>query len=183
VAIFTGKSEEDAWITYVAFPKPNIAVAATNEDYLREVLARINGKTGTQALPDALPEWKHVNIQARFWALRHFQKIGAATDPSGQSNSGRAKSSDDKAVGLTFSFDPEKSKAATITYLSGDEDGIQRFQKEYFREHSPAVTQMHIQYREVEAGVLVGSYDVDQIETANSFVFVLEAILGHAIYL
>jgi hypothetical protein len=42
---------------------------------------------------------------------------------------------------------------------------------------------MHIGYREVEPGALEGSYDVEQIESADYFVFVLEALLGHAIYL
>ena len=41
---------------------------------------------------------------------------------------------------------------------------------------------MHIRYREVEPGVLEGAYDVDQIELADYFLFVLQALLGHAIY-
>jgi hypothetical protein len=183
VAVFQEKSEEDLWTTYVAFPKPNMAVAATNADYLREVLSRINGKTGTRALPNDLPEWKHVDIHTRFWALRHYQRVGAATDPSSPFNRGWGDKPDDKAIGLTFSFEPDKSKTATITYLSGDENSLQHFQEKYFRESSPAVTQMHIHYREVDPGALAGSFDVEQIESADMFVFVLEALLGHAIYL
>jgi hypothetical protein len=183
VAVFEGKSEEDRWATYIAFPKPNIAVAATNEDYLREVLARIDGKHGERALPDTLPEWKHVNTSAQFWAMRHYRKVGAATDPTSPFNHAWGKTSDPQAIGLTFSLDPDKSKTATITYLSGDENSLHRFQKEYFTERGPAVTQMHIGYREVEPGALEGSYDVEQIESADYFVFVLEALLGHAIYL
>jgi len=44
------------------------------------------------------------------------------------------------------------------------------------------VTQMHMRYREVEHGAFQGSYDLDQIESADYFVFILEALLGHAIY-
>jgi hypothetical protein len=183
VAVFENKYEQDLWTTYIAFPKPNIAVVATSEDYLREVLARINGKIGERALPDTLPEWKYVNTHAQFWAVRHYQKAGAEMDPSSPFNRGWGKASDPQAIGLTFTFDPNKSKTATITYLSGNENNLQRFREQYFTERSPAVTQMHIQYREVEPGALSGSYDLEQIESAQQFDFVLEGLLGHAIYL
>ncbi len=182
VAVFEDKSEQDVWTTYVAFPKPNLAVAANNEDYLREVLARIDGKAGERALPDTLPEWKHVDIHAQFWAVRHYRKSGAQTDPTSPFCACAAMNADDQAIGLTFSFDPRKSNAATITYLSGNENGLRSFQEKYFRERSPAATQMHAQYREVDAAAIEGSYDVDQIESADYFLFVLEALLGHAIY-
>jgi hypothetical protein len=178
VAVFEGKSEEDLWTTYIVFPKPNVAIAATNEDYLREVLARIDGKRGERALPETLPEWKHVNTSAQFWAVRHYRITGAETDPTSPFNRTWGKTPDPQAIGLTFSLDLDKSTTATITYLSGDENGLQRFQKKYFTERGPAVTQMRIQYREVEPGALEGAYDVEQIESADSFVFVLEALLG-----
>jgi hypothetical protein len=181
VAVFQEKSEEDILTTYVAFPKPNIAVVATNEDYLREILARMNGKQGERALPATLPEWKHVNPRAEFWAVRHYQKTGAERDPTSPFNAGAE--GDNRAIGLTFSFDPDKSKAAMITYLSGDKNSFQRFQREYFAERGPAVTQMHVQYSEVDSGALEGSYDIEAIESADLFVFCLEGLLGHAIYL
>ncbi len=183
ITVFQEKSEEDIWTTYITFPKPNIAVVATSEDYLREVLARINGEQGARALPANLPEWKHVNIRAEFWAVRHYRKTGAETDPSSPFNSGWGKMPDPQAIGLTFTFDPSKSKTAAITYLSGDENSLQRIKREYFAEHDPAETQMHIQYREVEPGALEGTYNIEQLETADAFVFVLEGLLGHAIYL
>lgn len=42
---------------------------------------------------------------------------------------------------------------------------------------------MHVRYRQAEAGVLEGSYDLQYIESAVYFVLVLENLLGHAIYL
>ena len=157
VAVFENKSEQDVWTTYVAFPKPNLAVAATNQDYLREVLARIDGKPGERALPDTLPEWKHVDIHAQFWAVRHCRKTGLQADPTSPFCGCAAMNTDDQAIGLTFSFDPDKSKTATITYLSGNENGLRGFQEKYFRERSPAATQMHAQYREVDAAAIEGS--------------------------
>ena len=181
VTVSQSKSEEDVWTTYVAFPKPNIAVAATDRGYLQEVLARIDGKSGERALPDTLPEWKHVDTHAQFWAVRHYRKAGAGTDQSSPSNGGWGKASDPQAIGLTFSFDSGKSMTATLTYLSGDGESLKRLQG-YFAERTPAITQMHARYRQVEPGVFEGTYDVDQMESASYFVFILEALLGHAIY-
>ncbi len=61
VTVFQDRLEEDNWTTFVAFPRKNIVVVATNEGYLRDVLARMRGTKGARALPDSLPEWKHVN--------------------------------------------------------------------------------------------------------------------------
>jgi hypothetical protein len=35
-AVIQGKSEEDSWTKYAAFPKPNVAVVATDKDYPEE---------------------------------------------------------------------------------------------------------------------------------------------------
>jgi hypothetical protein len=182
-AVIQGKSEEDLWTAYVAFPKPNVAVVATDKDYLREVLARMGGKKAERALPDTLAEWKHVNTHAQFWAVRHYRKIGAEKDPTSPFGHCPGSTPDDKAIGLTFSFDAEKSATATVTYLSADENSLQRFQKTYFAEHGPALTEMHVRYWEPEPSAVEGSYDLDQIESGSYFVFVLAALLGHAIYL
>ena len=129
-----------------------------------------------------MPEWKHVDTHAQFWAVRHYRKAGAERDPSSPSNRGWGETPDPQAIGLTFSFSPDRSKTATITYLSGSGDGLQRLQG-LFNEPSPAITQMHAYYLQLEPGVFEGTYDVDQIESAESMVFILEGLLGHAIYL
>ena len=110
-------------------------------------------------------------------------KTGTQTDPTSPFNRGFGKTSDPQAIGLIFSFDPDKSKTAMITYISGDESSLHRFQKDDFSERSPAMTQMRVRYREAEPGALEGSYNLEQVESADSFVFVLEALLGHTIYL
>ena len=182
VGVFQDKREEDLWTTYVAFPKPNIAVVATDRDYLREVLARINGKHGERALPDWLPEWKHVDTHSEFWAVRHYRNNAASTDPTVPFGRSQGEEQDDKAIGLTFSFDPGKANTATITYLSGNENGLAAIQKNMFSERERGVREMHARYRELESGALEGSYNLEQIESAEYFVFVLEGLLGHAIY-
>ena len=182
VGVFQEKSEEDLQTTYVGFPKPNIAVVATDREYLREVLARINGKHGERALPDTLPEWKHVDTRSGFWAIRHYRKDAASTDPTSPFGRCPGTEHDDKAIGLTFSFNPDKSNTATVTYLSGNENSLASIKKGLFSEREPGVREMAAQYREAGPGALEGSYNLEQIESAESFLFVLEGLLGHAIY-
>jgi hypothetical protein len=186
VAVFQEKLEEDIWTTFVAFPKPNMAVAATNEDYLREVLARMNGKRGERALPEKLPEWKQVNVNAAFWAVRHYAKKGAAEDPTSPLGGEKSATNmaDERAIGVTFSFDPGKSKTATIRYLSGDPNILQNVQKNLFPiQTEPSAGDLHIRYKLVGPGVVEGSYDLENAESAALFEFVLLALLGHAIYI
>lgn len=185
VVVFQEKLEEDTWTTFVAFPKPKIAVAATNEEYLREVLARIKGKQGERALPESLPEWKYVNTHAEFWALRHYDKKGTSSDPTSPlRDENPSVIADEHAIGLTFYFDPDKSKTATVTYLSGDENILPKIQEHLFPIMSePGAREMHIRYREIAPGVVEGSYDLDHIESAEVFTFVLAALLGHVVAL
>jgi hypothetical protein len=185
VIVFQEKREQNVWTTFVAFPRASIAVAASDEGYLREVLARLNGRSGERALPDSLPEWKHVNVHAAVWAVRHYDRKEAAKDPTSPFGGRRtANRPDDEAVGVTFSFDPGESKTATITYLSGDKNILQNAQKGLFPVESElGAREMHIRYRQIEPGVVEGSYDLEHIESAELFVFVLESLLGHAIYL
>jgi hypothetical protein len=127
VAVFQEKLENDTWTAFVAFPNKNILAVATNRDYLREVLARLQGKKGKRALPDDLPEWRYVDTDLQFWGLRHFDRTQAKLDPSspfgGQKS---ANDADEQAIGLVYAFDLSSGKTAKITYLTGDntrEDG------------------------------------------------------------
>ena len=48
----------------------------------------------------------------------------------------------------------------------------------YFAERIPAITQIHAHYRQVEPGIFEGTYEVDHMESAEYFVFILEGLLG-----
>jgi hypothetical protein len=134
-------------------------------------------------LPDTLPEWRYVNTQAQFWAVRHLRNNGGkASLTSGFSCITPEVKLDEQAIGLAFSFDPDKSKTASLTYLSGDEHTLKTIQKSLFNEHEPGVSEMHARYRESQRGALEGSYNLEKVEAAQYFIFVLEALLGHAIY-
>jgi hypothetical protein len=182
VEVFQQKSEQNILTFYVAFPKPDVAVVTTDDSYLREALARIGGKQGQRALPDTLPEWNHVDTNAAFWALRHYSNTAAAQGGLLPPNCRAGHSADEKPIGLTFSFTPGVSNPATINYLSGDEDYLRCIQKELFRQNGRDVAEMPMEYSEAQSGVLEGSYNVDEIEAAQSFLFVLVALLGHPIF-
>ncbi|KAA6460093.1 hypothetical protein DYQ86_13650 [Acidobacteria bacterium AB60] len=182
VEIFQDKVEQNILTTYVVFPKPDLAVVATDEGFLREVLSRINGKQGERALPDTLPEWKHVDTSAAFWAVRHYSKDQASRFPLLPSACRAGHAADEKPVGLTFSFTPRASSPATIDYLSGDKDYLHCIQEELFRKNEQGVAEMRMQYSEAQNGVMEGSYHLDEIESARYFLFVLEALLGHPIF-
>ena len=82
IAVFEEKSEDDTWNTFVGLPHSNVAVVATNLDYLIASLDRMRGTPGTRAIPPNLSEWKHVDTNAPVWGMRVYQKQGADPDPS-----------------------------------------------------------------------------------------------------
>lgn len=185
VSVFREKLEQDTWTTFVAFPAENVILVASDRNYLAEVLARLGGKVGPRALPSDLPEWKYVNPNARFWGLRHYDKSQAQVDPS--SPYGRRKSAnflDEQAIGFTFVFDPESGKTATVTYLSGNLSiGSKSSDSPLSMAHAPEAKGLDIKIHELSPGVLQGSYSLERLQAVQFFFFVLEGVLGHAIYL
>lgn len=184
VQVFQEKLEQDTWTTYVAFPNEHVILVASGRNYLAEVLARLRGKIGQRALPSDLPEWKYVNTSARFWGVRHYDIGQAKFDPS--SPYGGRKSAnfpDEQAVGLTFAFDPQGGKSATVTYLSRDlRIGAKPSDSLLGMANSPEARGLDIKYRELSPGVAQGSYSLEHLQAEQFFLFVLVDALGHAIY-
>jgi hypothetical protein len=185
VTVFREKLEEDTWTTYVTFPKPNVALAATSEAYLREVLLRIDGKTGPRALPATLPEWEYADTHAEFWTLRHFDRKGMKTDPSSPFWGENSQSVADKqAIGFTFKFNPATSKTASLVYLSDEKDihpAVEKFFSAPSRE--PGAREMNIRYQPLAPGVIEVSEDLDHYESATLSILMLLALVGHPVYL
>ncbi len=61
---------------YFVVLKPNILLGASSDRYLESVLRRVDEAPGDRALPDNLPEWRHVDFDAPVWMLRHVPKVG-----------------------------------------------------------------------------------------------------------
>ena len=185
VAVFIQKLEEDVWTAFVAWPKPNVLVIATNREYLRDVLARIGSAAGPRALSDELPEWKYVNTRARCWGLRHYDKNQANLDPTSPFGEDKPTNfPDDQAIGIVFNFDAAPGDAATITYLSGAKDVLEIVQAGLFPVESDpdSIKDLRIHYREIAPGVVRGSFDLVHSEPVWYFTLVLMAVLGHAVY-
>ena len=185
VSVFQEKLESDTWTTFVAFPDEHVILVATDRSYLREVLARLHRNNGQRALPNELPEWKYVNTSARFWGLRHYDRSQTQADPSSPFGGRKpANFPDEQAIGLTFVFDPRDGKSATITYLSGDTSiGTKPSSTPLGMGRAPEANALGIRYRERAPGIVEGSYSLEHLEATGFFFFVLEGMLGHAIYI
>lgn len=118
VAILVEKLEEDVWTFYLTLPSPDTLIVATDEEFLREVLSRREQRGTTRALPEGLPEWKHIDVHSRFWAVRHYDASDAALDPTSPlREQAAANVPDSQATGLAFSC---PGRQATVTYLSSN---------------------------------------------------------------
>jgi hypothetical protein len=185
ISVFQEKLEKDMWTTFVAFPEENVVLVCSDRNYLAEVLARLHGQPGQRALPSNLPEWKYVDSYARFWGVRHYDRSQSEDDPS--SPFGGRKSAnfpDEQAVGVTFVFDPQKGRSALVTYLSGD-PGIasKPTNSPMAMAGAPEAKGLNIKCRELSPGVLEGAYTLEHLYPEKFFFFVLEGVLGRAIYL
>jgi len=185
VFVFQEKLEEDTWTTFVAFPDDHMVLLATDRHYLTEVLTRINGKIGARALPHDLPEWKYVNTQARVWGVRHYDNSQSQFHPtSPQGGRKSANFPDEQAIGLTFVFDPQSGRLATVTYLSRDPAIASKpTQTPLGMANSPEAKGLDTQYQELSPGVVQAHYSLEHRQAVQFFLFVLEATLGHAIYI
>ena len=186
VAVFEEPMEQDIWTIFVTFPQKGVVLVATNQRFLQELLARMRGAEGERALPDTLPEWKYVQRQAQFWGLRHFDKRRASEDPT--SPFGGSKSDnvpDDEAVGQTYQCDPSKERKATLTYLSGSRAELRKIEESRFpiSAEPKEIAGLHIQYRELEPGVMRTIYDLSFMQPLNFFFFVFMGNMGHGVYI
>jgi hypothetical protein len=185
VAVFEEESEDDTWTTFVGFPRSNVAVVATNLNYLVTLLDRMRGAPGIRALPQDLSEWKHVATNAAVWGVRHYQKQGAELDPSspllGQN---AANIPDANAVGVTFSFAPAPERTATVDYLSASPDARQILSGYLMMEDAAtaAPREFQMRLRQPATGVLEASINLSATEAIERLLFGLMAMLGHAIY-
>ena len=182
--MFQDRLEQDTWTTFVAFPKKNVVVVATNEAYLRDVLGRMHGTKAARALPDSLPEWKYVNKKSQFWGLRHFDKSQSREDfTSPFHGMGSYGISDEQAVGITFAVSPAESRSASITYLSNNQDALQIVTNHLFPIElmNEGGKELKARYRTVGPGAVQGSFDLSNTQSASIFLLVLMMQIGHAV--
>jgi hypothetical protein len=180
VAVFTEKLENDVWSFFVCHPRSGILICATDQSYLEETLKRISRKPERRALPVELPEWKHVQVKSRVWAVRHYRTEAAENDPSSPLGpSAAANVSDPAAVGFVFWYNPKGDKVARARYLSGAKDAL-KLAAEGWNQPSeglrPKITRAGL-------GAVEIASPVSEDRTGKSFLFILLGYLGHGIYL
>jgi hypothetical protein len=185
IAVFDEKVDDEVWTIFVAFPKPNLVVACTNRDYLREVLERIGGKVGERAIRETLAEWKFVDTKAPFWGLRHYDKSQARLDPfSPFVDRNILGTADRQARGIAFRFDPRMGNGMTITYFSGTSDIIG------FLKHTPlaigdlvdSTESLPVDYRQVAPGVAEIKYELGGVLPVDVFLMVAMSCFGHGVF-
>jgi|WetSurSiteA1Bulk_404760.scaffolds.fasta_scaffold06639_3 hypothetical protein len=183
VIVFQEKREENIWTLFVANPRSKVVAIATNRDYLQQVLSRMNGNVGRMALPESLPEWRHVNRQARFWGLRHFSKDDSEKDPTSPLGDDPYERGDRQAIGLTFQCIPgDSEKTAVVTYLSANPD-IRRHVEVNLFPDDRGREGLKIRYRNSGPEAVEISVKLDHSSPLGYFTFFLMGYLGHAVYL
>lgn len=183
-AVLFEEDWEATWTLYVVFPQPDVLMVCSNRDYTQEVLNRMELTALDRALPPSLPEWKYVNTGAPFWGLRHFDRSQAELDPSSPFGGPKsANSPDEQGIGVTFSFDPNKSNTVTVIYLSGDPEIKEKLRhyetKACSEDHDEGVLVSSAQLR---PGIIQYSYSFPAVAHLGLFFFFFEAVLGHGTY-
>jgi hypothetical protein len=177
------KFEEDAWNFYFAIPRPNIILTATDRAYLEEVLKRMamKQKPTDRALPENLPEWKHVDRKAKSWGMRHYDKLNAKNDPSTPLTTEKraANTPDPKAIGLVFAYDPAKENLISVKYLSDNEDAARIAAMGWTHETEG----LEPRIQEKVKGVVDISVELKNERVKGMFLMVFLAAVGHAVYI
>jgi len=122
----TEKWEEDVWNVHIVRHSPREILLGTDEDYLKDVLARLEVlNKGAKRPVDSLAgfaRWNHVVTTAPFWAVRRYDVSAASEDPSspiGLHSSSPIK--DHNAIGLAISYLPKPARIH-VCYLTGAKD-------------------------------------------------------------
>jgi hypothetical protein len=168
------------WTFFLAHPRPNVLVCATDRGYLTELLGRVGKKAGASALPKDLPEWKQVDTSAPMWALRHFNKQRGPSDftspffpfPEGDDRADKA------AVGVVFQYkESEKGPIATLRYLSDAPDliGLAR------RRWTKPSHDLQPRVRLVQPGVVEVQAPLTSSNASLTFAINVMWILGHGL--
>jgi hypothetical protein len=173
VARFDFDAGESPWTIFVAQPRPDVLVSGTNRDYLSDVLSRMTIKATERALPEELPEWKHLDRSAREWAMRHFSRT-PGSDPTSPLTPGTAEF-DEHAVGFVYSA--QGGDVAKVIYLSDNQNAEQVAKRTWH----DAFGDPGVEVRQLERGAVQIDYPVHLRQSFSNFYYRLMALLGHGI--
>jgi hypothetical protein len=82
--------------------KADTILACNDRDFFESIVQGIAAPAGKHGLPPNLPEWRHVERSAPFWALRHFRTDAAGTDPTDPRRGSLFGIAYDGSIGVTL---------------------------------------------------------------------------------
>jgi hypothetical protein len=126
-----------------------------------------------------------VNKKAQFWGLRHYDRQQSKYDPTSPFDGKKsANFPDEGAIGLTYQCDA-KTRRAIVTCLTAAAADARKIAADRFPDTGkPAqLAALHVQYHELEPGVIQTTFDLSNSVPADLFFFTSMGHLGHAIYL
>ncbi len=178
VAEFAEKFNLDVWQIFVARPKPELLVVATDEKYLQEDLSRMTGADHkTRAFAAGIREWKHIDKQEKSWAMRHFDRNGAARVHNRLAQIANDPGGDPEATGLTFQLSADR-QVAKVIYLGGDA-AIRALERSGLSLESSKRAKFDV--RVVRDSAVELSLRLEDRETEGYFLLMLLDLLGHSV--
>ncbi|HQU43563.1 MAG TPA: hypothetical protein PK867_12175 [Pirellulales bacterium] len=136
---------------HIVVPKPSIALCATSDVYLGEVLERMDEeKPLPRALPDDLREWRYVDYQAPCWAIRHIPHGGR------------------QVSGLAWTLQPHGRDVFELTYVAArGMSGRQLAQKLWRPQNLP----VHPTIESMDDGTTVVTIDIRKESVSGWYAF------------
>lgn len=179
VASFRKSTEGEVWTLFITHPQKNLLILATDRKYLETVIQGMTNKTQQRALPADLPEWQHVDLKSRFWAVRHFRPEQANGDPTSPLSQQRGYTTlDADAIGFAFCYNAE-TQIAKVRYLSSAKNAMEIVSSRW---HNPPEN-LDPSILQVQTGVVEVTSKVAEDEVGVMFALVLLLCLGPGVCL
>ena len=182
ILVFKEMLEKDEWTFFVATPRSNILLVATDKDYLMHIIKHIKHRSTNRSFEESLPEWKYVDQKSPYWALRHYRASIPNQDPSSPLLGFQAAANhpDMQAIGLVFQYSPADSSIVKMTYLSHNLKSVEIARASWSPPPGGHLNPVVESLREEGAKISIPIGDRSQ---ASYLLFLLMAALGHGIYL
>lgn len=164
-------SDDQKGAIYITLSGDNVLLVATDKMFLQTVLDRMDseGPPARRGLPDSLPEWKYVDANKRYWAVRHM------------SQSSKVEMSKEELPvldGVVAQLDHSDVRWVSVSILCGDRQDVKKVLRRYWGDDVDRYPRVKKEDDHFWTFCLKSKSGDDVI----GFNFVLDALLGHAIY-
>ena len=181
VFLFQTTMEQDLWSFYIVSPVSNVLVVATDMEYLETVLRRRVERGTRRALPPHLPEWRHLDMDANSWAVRHYDRSDAGLDTSSPLMKFNTLAlSDQGAIGVVFQMGRGGHETPVVHYLSTSPEVSQIMSG--FWTKAEASLGLTPSVRQVRPGVAEVQFAPWSANDSSRLLFILLWLLGHGVY-